>query len=700
MKRFTTPTVSAFRLGLVALACLAGSAAADEGMWPFNRPPLKELKEKYNFEPSAAWLEHLQKSCVRISSGGSGSLVSPNGLVMTNHHVGSGMLEKMSTADNNLIEKGFYAKSAAEEIKCPDLEMHVLWTIEDVTDRVKGAAKPDMSSADANTARRKMMSTIESEAKTKTGLKCEVVTLYQGGRYNLYSYKRYEDVRLVMAPEKGIAFFGGDPDNFEFPRYDLDMCFFRIYENGAPLQAEHYLHWSKEGAQKNDLVFVGGHPGRTERLFTVDHLKFLRDVAYPLQMRNLWRREVMLATFSGRSEENRRIAEGEFFGVQNTRKARTGILAGLQDERLFAQKMEAEKKLRAAVDANPEYKKQWGDAWDQIANAEKAYSQFFTRSNAVGALGGDLYTRARDLVRLSVEKPKPSSERLREYRDSNMDSVELRLFSPAPIYDALEIERLASGLGLMCELLGGDDPLIVKALAGKSPRARAEELVRGTTLKDVAARKALYTGGAKAVDASTDPLIQLARELDPEGRALRKRFEDTIDSAEREGYAKVAAAQFAINGENQYPDATFTLRLSYGTVSGYKENGKDVAPFTNFGGLYERAKERHDQYPFEIPAKFLAAKDKLNMSTPFNFVTSCDIIGGNSGSPTVNKAGEVVGLIFDGNIQSLILDIAYTDEVARAVSVDSRAMIEAMRKVYDCNALADEIVGAGEKRAQ
>jgi hypothetical protein len=701
MKRFTQLTTSAFRLGLVAALCLAGSAVADEGMWPFNQPPLKQLKEKYAFEPSAAWLEHLQKSCVRISTGGSGSIVSPTGLVMTNHHVGSSMLEKMSTADNNLIEKGFYAKSLAEEVKCPDIEMHVLWTIEDVTDRVKGAAKADMSSADANSARRKMMSTIENEAKGKTGLKCEVVTLYQGGRYNLYSYKRYTDVRLVMAPEKGIAFFGGDADNFEFPRYDLDMCFFRIYENGAPLKAEHHLQWSKEGAQKNDLVFVAGHPGRTERLFTVDHLKFLRDVAYPMQMRNLWRREVMLATFSGRSEENRRIAEGEYFGVQNSRKARTGIFSGLQDERLFQDKMAAEKKLRAAVDANPEYKKQWGDAWDQIANAEKAYAEFYTRINAVNSLSGNLYTRARDLVRLAAEKPKPSNERLREYRDSNMDSIELRLFSPAPIYEALEIQRLASGLGLMCELLGGDDPLVVKALGGLSPQARAEQLVSGTTLEDIAARKALYEGGAKAVDASKDPLIQLAIALDSESRSLRKRYEDTVESAEHEGYNKIAAAQFAINGENQYPDATFTLRLSYGTIAGYKENGKDVPPFTNFGGLYEHSQEHGDQYPFKIPEKFVAAKSKLNMATPLNFVSTCDIIGGNSGSPTVNKAGEVVGLIFDGNIQSLILDIAYTnEEQQRAVSVDSRAMMESLRKVYGASALADEIESSDAKRSQ
>lgn len=688
-------------LFIAAALCLYSvTARADEGMWLFTRPPTKQLKEKYGFDVDAKWLEHLQKSCVRISTGGSGSLVSARGLVMTNHHVGSDMLEKMSTAENNLIEKGFYAKTAAEEVKCPDIEMHILWSIEDITERVKRAATPDMSPADANTARRKMMATIESESQKATGLKSEVVTLYQGGRYHLYRYKRYTDVRLVMAPEKGIAFFGGDADNFEYPRYDLDMCFFRIYEGDKPLAPEHFLHWSKNGAAANDLVFVAGHPGRTERLFTVDHLKFLRDVDFPMALRTLWRREVQLATFSGRSEEFRRIAEGDYFGVQNSRKARTGILAGLQDPRLFAAKEAAEKELRASVDANPEVSKQWGDAWNQIAAAEKTYAAFYTRYAAPG-IGrrsfGRLFSIARDLVRLAEEKEKPSNERLREYRDSNLDSVELQLFSPAPIYREYEIENVASGLQLMTELLGGDDPLVVKALAGLSPRARAEQIVGGTKLDDIAVRKQIAAGGKQAIQASvsangsSDPMIQLALDLDAENRALRKRYEDTVEGAERDAYAKIAAALFASKGEDQYPDATFTLRLSYGTIKGYEENGKQIPPFTNFAGLYERSKERKNEYPFEIPARFAASKDALELNTPFNALSTCDIIGGNSGSPVVDRAGEVVGLIFDGNIQSLVLDIAYTENQARAVHVDSRAMIEAMRKVYGCAALADEI---------
>jgi hypothetical protein len=685
---------------VASLVATTAWAHADEGMWLFSRPPTKQLKEKYGFDVDAKWLEHVQKSCVRISTGGSGSIVSSTGLVMTNHHVGADMLQKLSTGENNLIEKGFYAKTTAEEVKCPAIEMEVLWSIEDATDRVQGAAKPDMSSADANTARRKMMATIEKESEDATGLKSEVVTLYQGGRYHLYRYKRYTDVRLVMAPEKGIAFYGGDPDNFEYPRYDLDMCFFRIYENEKPLVPEHYLRWSRQGVAANDLVFVAGHPGRTERLYTVDHLKFLRDVVYPISMRNLWRREVQLATFSGRGEEFRRIAEEDYFGVQNSRKARTGIFAGLLDPRLIAGKEAAEKTLRAAVDKNPEWKKKWGDAWDQIANAEHAYAGFYTRHTAPGVGRGSLGTlfgMARTLVRLAEEKPKASSDRLREYRDSNLKTVELQLFSPAPLYDDLEIEDLSSGLQLMAEMLGADDPVVVKALGGLSPRARAEQAIHGTKLKDPAERKRIADGGSAAINASAsakggaDPLIQLAMDLDAENRAVRKRYEDTIDSAEREGYSKIAAAQFAVNGEDQYPDATFTLRLSYGAVTPYQNDGKQVAPFTNFAGLYERAKERKNEGPFQIPARFAAAKDKLNPNTPFNFISTCDIIGGNSGSPVIDRAGDVIGLIFDGNIQSLILDIAYTSEQARAVAVDTRAIIESMRKVYDCGALADEI---------
>ena len=678
-----------------ALAAVFGVAAsslvmADEGMWLFTKPPAKYLKEKYGFEPTPQWLEHVQKSSVRFNGGGSASFVSADGLVMTNHHVGSDDLEKLSTPEKNLLKTGFYARTREEEAKCPDLEINVLWTIEDVTDRIKGAVTKGMSTADANTSRRKMTTTIEKECEDATKLDCQVVTLYKGGRYHLYQYKRFTDIRLVMAPEQDIAFFGGDNDNFEYPRFDLDMCFFRVYEDGKPYKPEHYLKWSQNGSADGELVFVAGHPGRTQRLNTVEHLKFMRDVEMPVSMQRLWRREVQLQTFSGRNAEFARIAEGDLFGVQNGRKARTGILAGLQDPAVMKKKMEDEKKLRAAVSANPDYKGQWGDAWDQVAQAQAKYREFYPRHRS--GMRSDLFGIAVDLVRLAEEKQKPNAERLREYSDARLDSLYLELFSPKPIYDDLEIDRIASGLSYMVETFGGDDAYAQKALGGMSPRARAELLVRGTKLKDVELRKQLSEGGTVAIAASDDPMIRLAVELDPESRAWRKKYEDEIEGAEKDAYAKIAAAQFAINGEDMYPDATFTLRLAFGPVKGFVEGGRQVPPFTTFEGMYKRATERKGQTGFDLPQRWWDRKDKLKLDTPYNFVCTADIIGGNSGSPVVNKKGEVVGLIFDGNIQSLVLDIAYTEEQARAVAVDTRAIIEAMKKIYDAEPLAEEIL--------
>jgi hypothetical protein len=663
-------------------------------MWPFNKPPVEELKSKYGFDVTPQWLEHVQRSSVRFSTGGSGSIVSADGLVMTNHHVGSDILEKLSSEGNNLLELGFYAKSQSEEAACPDLHLDLLWTIEDVTGRVEAAAA-GLSTAEAGAAKRKVMTQIEDEAKAATGLHAEVVTLYQGGRYHLYRYKRYDDVRLVFAPEQQIAFFGGDNDNFEYPRYCLDVTFFRIYENGAPLKAEQYLRWSAAGSSDGDLVFVSGHPGSTQRLNTAAHLEFARDVQVPNVLARLMRQEVWLSTFSSKSAEHARIAKGDLFSVQNSRKVYVGRLSGLLDPRILADKRAEEAQLRQAVEANPEWKAKWGDAWRQIADAEAVAALMYGRFVALGASGLNLMADtagiAKHVVRLAEELPKPSGERLREYGESGLETLYQQLYSPAPIYPELEVMRLESALSYMAESLGADDPLVAAALAGKSPRARAEECVHGTKLGEVAERKRLVEGGKAAVEASEDPMIALVKALDPHARALRKRWEDEVQSAEREGYAKIAAAKFAVQGESDYPDATFTLRLSYGTVKGYRENDRMLAPYTDFAGLYQKAQARAGEAAYELPPTWEAARDAVALPTSYNFVSTCDIIGGNSGSPVVNRAGEVVGLIFDGNIQSLTGNYAYTDEQARAIAVDSRGMMEALRKVYGAERVAQEL---------
>lgn len=680
-------------LVLLLLAPVARSRA-DEGMWLHDAPPLERLRERYGFEPSPEWLDHIHKSCVKM--GASGSFVSPRGLILTNHHVGSGQLEKLSTPERNLLTDGYLARTLEEELRCPDMEVMVLWTHEDVTDRIQSAARPGLTPADAEEARRRRMTEVEEEAEKATGLRYQVVKLYRGARYQLYGYRRYTDVRLVMAPEKEIAFFGGDADNFEYPRYDLDICFFRVYENGRPLEVEHHLEIAPAGAREGDLALVFGHPGRTYRLCTTDHLRFQRDVELPASLSWLWRREVQLATFMARDAESARIAEGDYFSIQNSRKARTGYFAALLDPRIALKMSAAETELREWVAASPERRKAWGGAWPSVASAYAAYGTFFSRHQVVEERAGawsDLFHYARQLVRLAAELPRPSPERLREYRDTNLESLYLNLYSPAPIYPALEIDRISSWLSYSVEILGGEDPAVRAMLDGLSPRARAETLVLGSKLADIAARRSLAAGGAAAIAASDDPMVRLAARIDPEARALRSRFEDEVEGIETEAYAKIAAAQFARYGETLYPDATGTLRIAFGPIRPYEEEGRQVPAFTDFGGLYRRHAERAGQPGFEIPPRWIERKERLRLDTPFNFVCTADIIGGNSGSPVVNREGDLIGLIFDGNIESLAWDFAYSDDRARAVAVDIRAILEALRVVYGAPALADEIEG-------
>jgi len=677
---------------LALLPCaLAFAAAADEGMWLYNQPPRQLLRERHQFDASDAWLEHLQKSSVRV--GASGSFVSEDGLLISNHHVGADSIQKLSTKERNLLRDGFYARTPAEELKCLDLELNILQSVEDVTARVSAAVPKEADTAKAFAARRKVIAEIEKESLDRTGLRSDVVTLWQGGAYHLYCYQRYTDVRLVFAPEQQIAFYGGDPDNFEFPRYDLDICLFRAYENGRPAKVEHFLRFSPKGAAEGELVFVSGHPGRTERLLTVAELEYQRDQALPFRLNSLKRLEVLLGNWSARSEENARRAKDDSFGVQNSRKANDGRLAGLLDPDLFSAKVRAEAEFKTKLAGQPGFADALA-AYDKIAAATQILAAQAARHallESAAAFQCESFGIARTLLRAGDEHPKPNGERLREFSDSGKASLELHLFSGKPIYTDLEILTLADSLTFLAGQLGVSDSLVQKVLAGKSPRDRAAELVNGTKVRDVALRKRLYEGGAPTVSAANDPMIGLARLVDTEARALRK-VSDEQSEARQQAHATIARARNALLGASGYPDATSTLRLAFGTVKGYEEDGKPFPALTTLGGLYERAKEMKNQPPFDLPSSWVRRKARLNLKTPFNFVSTADIIGGNSGSPVVNRAGEFVGIIFDGNLQGLPWDFAFSDKQGRATAVHSAAILEALDKVYGAKELIRELV--------
>jgi hypothetical protein len=686
------------RLSAVLLAfafVFSTFANADEGMWLYNAAPKDKIQAKYGFELTPEWLDHVRLSSVRFNNGGSGSFVSADGLTFTNHHVGAGCVQQLSTEGHDYIKTGFYAKTQAEEAKCPNLELNQLVGIEDVTDKVNAGVKPRMSAAEAGQAQRAAMSQVEKDCATASGLRCDVVTFYSGQVYNLYKYKKYTDVRLVFAPEFDIAFFGGDPDNFTYPRYDLDITFFRVYENGKPAHLDNYLKWSPTGVKDGDLIFVSGHPGNTGRLLTMAQLEFLRDVQYPSALKLFERRIALLQDFSKQSEENARIATEDIFGLQNSQKAITGYQSGLLDKSIMDRQAADETKLRAAFKADP---KNAGvtDPWEEIAQAIRTQQAIYpdlTYLERMRGFSSRLPQIARVLVRAAAENPKPNQDRLREFRDSALPSLEQQLFSTEPIYKNLETVLLADSLSEMQQSLGKDNPDVQRVLRGKSPADAAKDLIGNTKLDEVAVRKQLYQGGQAAIDASTDPLIVALRAIEPDARAARKEFDDSVDSVVRRDGTVIAKARFAQSGFTQPPDATFTLRLSYGQVNGYQENGKSIPFDTNMGGAYQHAAEHDNQPPYKLPESWMRSKSKLDLKTPLNFVSTADIIGGNSGSPTVNKKGEVVGIIFDGNIQSLPWNFAYSDVQGRAVSVDSRGIQEALRTIYGAGALADELMG-------
>ena len=684
------------RLALLPALALALAARADEGMWTFDNFPSKKVQQKYGFNPDARWLQEAQLASVRLAGGCSGSFVSPDGLVMTNHHCAHSCIEQLSTKDKDFVALGFYAPTQENEVKCPEIELNQLVQITDVTGQIQGATKGLEPGKEFNDKRKAAMAAVEKDcAAGNDKLRCDVVELYHGGQYSLYRYKRFQDVRLVFAPELAIAFFGGDPDNFNFPRYDLDVSFIRAYEDGKPVRTEHYFKFSPEGAKEGDLTFVSGQPGGTDRELTTAELQYQRDIALPERLVNLAQYRGALTMYTQQSAEHRRNAEPTLFYVENSYKAIKGRFEALVTPTLWNQKAQRERALREKVNGRSSLKKKYGTAWDEVAKAIASFQPRRKEYRYVEQGAGfdsPLYRIARDLVRGTEELQKPNGERLREYTDGKLPQLKQKLFSKAPIYEEFEAFKLSYGLTKLREELGADHPFVKKVLGKKSPQELAQELVK-SKLYDVKLREQLWQAGREAVLASNDPMIELARLVDPDARAVRKWHDEEIETLEISGAEKIAAAKFELEGKSNYPDATFTLRLSYGAVKGYDENGRHVSPITTFAGAFERATGRD---PFKLPESWLRANEnhQVNTATPLNMCTTNDIIGGNSGSPVFDKDRQIVGLVFDGNIQSLGGDYGFDETVNRTVAVHSAALIEALDHIYGAKRIVSELKAA------
>ena len=686
----------------VGLVCAVSSLRADEGMWTFDNLPVKKMQAKYSFAPDAKWLEHVRLAAIHFG-GGSGSFISKDGLVLTNHHVGRGAVQRLSSKEHDYIKDGFVALTRDQELKVPGLTLRTLMAMENVTERVAKAVKPGTPEKEAAKHRKAALDALEGELEQKTGLVFEQVTLYQGGETWLYGYKVHRDVRLVMAPEGQVASFGGDPDNFTYPRHNLDFSMFRIYENGKPYHPEHFLRWSREGLKAGDLTFVIGHPGSTARLQTLAQMHYDRDFSLPLRIQAAERSRAILKEYAQRSPEHERQVKTMIYGVENGLKATKGYASGFKNPEAMAVIAKAEAELKAKVMQEPALSAEAGQSWARIEQAMKTQEGLSKEATILGSRGSATLGQALSLVRLVEQERKPNQERLPEYSEGSIQSLKNRLVGPGGPREGafnpeLELLQLTRGLEEALATLGAQHPFVMAVLGNQAPAEVAAAALAATRMQDPAARKLLLEGGKRAVDASQDPMVVLARKIEPMLLELRKQ-QDGIKAILDEHGARIAKARFAVYGKAMYPDATSSLRLTYGPVATYPANGTLIQPFTTFGGMYDRHvgwggnEAKAENGAWALPQRWLDRKGSLNLDTPFCFSHAVDIIGGNSGSPVINTKGELVGLIFDGNIEMLPGRYFYDGTTNRGISVDARAILEAIVKIYDAQPIADEILG-------